>query len=285
MIEFLRSPWGEVFEQLVHCARSSLVISSPYVGREPCDKLVGAARLGQKAGRFSLLLLTDLSRHVLLTGATDVSAIADLVAQQPGAEIRFLPSVHAKIYVADDSVAVVTSANMTTSGLYRNFEYGVRITSADAVRRIRRDVMAYAALGTQIDEQRLRFLACLSAELNQVRTRAESSTRRQLRAEFRRRLKQFDDELLRTRAAGRTAHAIFADAILYLLAQRPMRTADLHPLIHKIHPDLCDDAEDRVIDGRHFGKKWKHAVRTAQQHLRRRGLVQRKGRLWHLVSQ
>jgi hypothetical protein len=45
---------------------------------------------------------------------------------------------------------------------------------------------------------------------------------------------------------------------------------------------LCDDEVDRVIDGRHFGKKWKHAVRTAQQHLRRKGLIALEGELWRL---
>jgi hypothetical protein len=33
--------------------------------------------------------------------------------------------------------------------------------------------------------------------------------------------------------------------------------------------DLCDNTVDRVIDGKRFGKKWKHAVRSAQQHLKR----------------
>jgi hypothetical protein len=53
-----------------------------------------------------------------------------------------------------------------------------------------------------------------------------------------------------------------------------MPTAELHPLIQRIHPDLCDDSVDRVIDGKHFGKKWKHAVRTAQQHLKKIGKVE-----------
>jgi len=49
-----------------------------------------------------------------------------------------------------------------------------------------------------------------------------------------------------------------------------MSTQELHPRISAIHPDLCDDSIDRIINGKHFGKKWKHAVRSAQQYLRTR---------------
>ena len=55
-----------------------------------------------------------------------------------------------------------------------------------------------------------------------------------------------------------------------------MTTADLHGHICQIHPDLCDD-ENRIIEGENFGRKWKHAVRTAQQHLKRRSEIRRGG--------
>ncbi len=57
-------------------------------------------------------------------------------------------------------------------------------------------------------------------------------------------------------------------------------TIELHPLIQHIHPDLCDDSIDRVIEGVHFGKKWKHYVRNAQQALRRKGLIDFDGQRW-----
>jgi hypothetical protein len=117
-----------------------------------------------------------------------------------------------------------------------------------------------------------------------MRLRAEKSIKSRLRSEFKRRLENFDDEIIRARAAGRVPHAIFADAILYLLSRKPMSTAQLHPLIQRIHPDLCDDNIDRIIDGKHFGKKWKHAVRTAQQHLKKTGQIELRKGIWYLKS-
>jgi hypothetical protein len=284
MIEFLRSPWAEHFDFLIEQARSFLVIASPYIGKAPCNRIIATKSSNEQTKQLSILLLTDLSRDNLLNGATDVSAICDMSNAFPRMEIRFLPSIHAKVYVADDKLAVVSSANMTNAGLLRNFEYGVKVDDRDLVLRIKLDITEYAALGTKIDQTKLKFLSKISSDLNLIRAEAEKSIKSRLRSEFEHRLKDFDEEIIRARAAGRAPHAIFADAILYLLARKSMSTTELHPLIQRIHPDLCDDSVDRIIDGKHFGKKWKHAVRTAQQRLKRTGQIELRGDLWYLKN-
>jgi hypothetical protein len=62
-----------------------------------------------------------------------------------------------------------------------------------------------------------------------------------------------------------------------------LMTVTLHDLIEQIHPDLCDNSVDRIIDGKRFGKKWKHAVRTAQQQLKRKGLVTIENGAWSRI--
>jgi hypothetical protein len=47
---------------------------------------------------------------------------------------------------------------------------------------------------------------------------------------------------------------------------------------------MCDDSIDRVIDGVHFGKKWKHMVRNTQQFLKSRREIELREGLWRLVS-
>jgi len=254
MIEFLRSPWSEHFDFLINQVRSSLVVSSPYIGREPCNRILAIKATREKTNQFSFLLLTDLSRDTLLSGATDISAICDIADTFQQMEIRFLPSIHAKVYVADEKLAVVTSGNMTKGGLLSNFEYGVKVDGTNLVRKIKLDITEYAALGTRIDQTKLKFLSQISSDLNRIRSEAERSVKGRLRAEFEYRLNNFDEEIIRTRVAGRSPHAIFADAILFLLSRNPMSTAKLHPLIQRIHPDLCDDKVDRIIDGKHFVK-------------------------------
>jgi phosphatidylserine/phosphatidylglycerophosphate/cardiolipin synthase-like enzyme len=220
----------------------------------------------------------------MLSGSNDVGAIFDLVQAIPQTTVRFLPSLHAKVYIADEHRAIVTSGNFTDSGLRRNFEYGVQITAPNAVRKIRDDIVSYANLGSPIDSVQLGAFATVVAELRGIRDAADRNIRLRLRREFDARLRDVDDRILSVRTSGRTAHAIFADAILHVLRHGPRRTTEIHDAIQRIHPDLCDDSVDRVIDGQHFGKKWKHGVRTAQVSLRRRGEITLQDGLWHLVE-
>ena len=53
------------------------------------------------------------------------------------ASVRGIRGLHAKLYTFGDSVAVVTSANLTVAGLYRNPEFGVITEDPAAVRRCR----------------------------------------------------------------------------------------------------------------------------------------------------
>ena len=202
MIEFLQSPRDEHFDFLINQAHSTLVISSPYIGRGPCNRILEIKSSDEENDQISILLLTDLSRDTMLSGATDVSAICDMADRFRHMEIRFLPSIHAKVYVADDKLAVVTSANMTNGGLLRNFEYGVKVDDGNLVCRIKRDVTEYAALGTRIDQVKLKFLSQLLSELNGIRAKAERSIKSRLRSKFEHRLRNFDEEIIRARAAG-----------------------------------------------------------------------------------
>lgn len=77
-INFIKSPWDEEFDLLIKQAESRLIISSPYIGKNPCERLIDAKRECKGLDKFSILILTDLSRDTILSGATDVSAICNL---------------------------------------------------------------------------------------------------------------------------------------------------------------------------------------------------------------
>lgn len=91
---------------------------------------------------------------------------------------------------------------------------------------------------------------------------------------------------LRVRNVGYVIPGTSQGGFRYVLRTHgPMATRDLHPRVQQIHPDLCDDAVDRVIDGRHYGKRWKHRVRAAQSPLKRRGAIERVDGQWRLCSE
>jgi phosphatidylserine/phosphatidylglycerophosphate/cardiolipin synthase-like enzyme len=225
-------------------------------------------------------LITDLRPDSILTGALDVEALLAFANSVPHSTITYLPNLHAKVYIADQHTAIITSANLTDGGLIKNFEYGVVVNDPQTITQVRTDLSQYASLGNIVPRDALESLTSVAVDLKNLRQQAERSIQREFRRAFNQKLEVAKLKLLSIRAEGKTTHGIFADTILYLLARGALRTVELHPLIKQLHPDLCDDGEERIIKGVHFGKKWKHHVRNAQVYLRRRGSIYFDGTHW-----
>jgi len=267
---------GERMLELVGSARHDLCLVSPFLGREPLELVARTIAQRPPAARPAVHLITNLGERSLLNAVLDVAALARFADSVAHSEIVHLPALHANVYIADRHSALVTSANLTHDGLWRNRECGVMLRDADLVRALRRDMEEYAALGNVIERTMLRELARETARLRAAQVEAEYSAKQEARARLERLLADTRTRLLQARARGKTTNSILADTILYLLRrQGPSTTRELYPLVQELHPDLCDDGVDRVIDGVHFGKKWQHHVRSAQQHLRRRGHIER----------
>ncbi len=83
----------------------------------------------------------------------------------------------------------------------------------------------------------------------------------------------------------KSRQAELRDAVVTVLRTHgPLTTEDLHPQVQRMLPQICDDSEDRIIEGKSFGKKWKHWVRSAQQALKREGSIQlRDDGRWELL--
>jgi hypothetical protein len=169
--------------------------------------------------------------------------------------------------------------------LFSNYEYGVGVDDGTVVAQIELDLLEYAALGARVEGTELAnfcefSLQAREAFREQMKTVAESA-----RAKFAMKVRDAEDQLVRLRLARGACHTVFAKTIVYVLRRNgPLDTARMHPLIEKIHPDLCDNTVDRVIDGKRYGKKWKHAVRTAQQMLKREGVIELRGGNWTLTE-
>lgn len=260
------------------------MLVSPFIKRSKTDQVMSCLQKRGVHKSVQVVVLTDLRPESALTGATDLEALVRLGNNLPKFGLTHLPSLHAKVYVADRRMAVITSGNLTDSGINRNIEYGVVSTDEKLVGAVRRDFESYALLGAKISSEEIASLFDEIRELKDLFQKAEHTIRAKARRAFKEKLEATHVRILRHRAKGKTTHALLAETILFLLARGPLSTIELHPLIQSLHPDVCDDSVDRVIDGVHFGKKWKHYVRTAQQFLKREGRIRFDGKLWHLAS-
>jgi len=280
----IASPFSSAFERFLNTIEADCLICSPYITMGPVKRFIKRAEEKGIEGSLRAKVVTDMSAGSLVSGSTDLNALLLLAQCIRHASVVYLPRVHAKVYVSGLSLAIVTSANLTDGGMFQNLEYGVSTVDPTLVRTIRRDIEEYAALGAQVPyPELLEMNHRVQAARKAVQTEQESINRR-LRRLARGLFRQTEDELIRIRVTGRTVNAIFSDTIRYLLARRPMTTIELHRHVQRVHPDLCDDSRDRVINGQRFGKLWKHQVRNAQSHLRRTGLLtyDRSHRTWAL---
>lgn len=275
------SPWADVFDRFARSIRRRAIIVAPYITEQPLRQL--AARLDRRRST-KVSLLTNLATDSLVQGSLDARAITDFCREIPGTTVRHLPGLHAKVYVADEHTAIITSGNLTSGSLLQNFEYGVQIHDPVLVRGIASDVADYGDLGVQVSLEELDYLAGLSSSLKSKYANVLGSARTNYRKEFEDQLEATRESLRQLRGKpGESTNSIFVRTLLYLLKKGPMRTREIHPLIRNIHPDLCDDHIDRVINDVHFGREWKHRVRSAQVNLRRKGLIELVDGKWRLV--
>lgn len=282
--KFLISPWKNEFINIIKETKRELFISSPFVNTEGVKVLSDSIELKSD---IEVSLITNLTTQNIVNGITEPIAIIELYNRFKQVKVASLGRLHAKVYLVDDKIGVVTSANLTGGGLINNFEYGVLIDDSNVISTIKEDMLKYYSLGNIIDRNLLERINEESNKLYRIKGKTENIIKETKLAELlKKKTETIDTELLKNRIKeGRTINAIFSDTILYLLKKKgPLPTEELHLLIQAVHPDICDNSIDRVIDGQHFGKKWKHLVRDAQQALKRNGLIYLKGEKWQLVN-
>lgn len=284
-LEILSSPWDAQFYDLVASAQNDLLIMSPFISRPPLEKICHIVEEKSSTTPLQVSIVTNLALNSMVSGSLDIGALVGFVKALPETQITYLPSLHAKVYIADSLAAVVTSGNLTMGGLKNNHEYGVLTRDPGIVAEIRSDLLRYASLGSLVPLDMLEGIGEATKELKEISKAADKTVQAKIKAVVEQRTEFARLELLKIRAKGKTTHGIFSDTIMYLLRQRgPLSTADLQPLIQQIHPDLCDDSVDRIIDDVHFGKKWKHHVRNAQLFLKRKKAIALDGERWTLQS-
>ena len=276
------SPWVETFERFARSIRYRAIVVAPFITKPPLREF--SSLLDTKSPP-QISLLTNLTVDSLLQGSIDSRAIAEFCNTVPTTVVRHLPGLHAKVYVADNHTAIITSGNLTLGSLHHNYEYGIIVNDSALVERIVRDLQEYSKLGAQVSIDELNEIAEASESLRDKHKRALNSARSRIRQEFKVQLEAVHDSLRQLRGKpGETTNSIFSRTILYLLNNRTLATTEMHPLIQSIHPDLCDDGVERVINNIHFGKEWKHRVRGAQVDLRRKGSIDLVEGKWILVQ-
>ncbi len=277
--EFVQYPVENKLKQIFEVAEESLFISTPFIKNYGVEVLLRSARQVKTCN-----VLTNLEVPNILSDGFDLDSLSKLF-EKFDVTISSLGKLHAKAYIADHKIAFLTSANLTRGGLRENYEYGIIVKEKHSIDAILEDMKKYFGLGNIFGRE---AIESIQSDIRDIKELQQDIKRDIARGKSNLLLKQKEADLqtkfFKNRIKEKTVNAIFAETIKYLLESRgPLSTQELHPFIKDIDPDICDDTIDRIIDGQHFGKRWKHLVRGTQQFLKRGGQIDLKEGKWFLA--
>ncbi len=153
------------FDWLAARARSCesrILVASPYVN----DGIINLTDLVSKDMSRMLVTRTDLRDFAL--GASNLDTLCNLA--NDGIVIHSLSNFHAKIYIFDHSSALVTSANATFSGMYRNFECGLATEDKQLVKQLAKSLLSGLGADRPPHKMTLKELESLYLPLKSIKT-------------------------------------------------------------------------------------------------------------------
>ncbi len=280
MVQFLKRAWRNDLAAIATSASRTVLITTPYIKYNEAVWFCKQIRPG-----VEVTTLSNINSEAISASALDVAALRHLSEAPSSARLIALPSLHAKVFIADDKAAIVTSGNLTRSALDSNLEYGVLFHEPELIEKVRMDMLSFAKLGSPVDASTVAELALMETELRDARASVEDSATPAAKRRFDEVMRQVVPAFAAAQVGNRSAHAVFGEAIQFVLARGPQTTKEMQIEISQLMPTLCDDREFFIIKGERYGRTWKRRFRHAQLHLKRKGVVTYNAntRTWALV--
>ena len=172
-LQIVTTPTRDWLVKRARTCTARMLVGSPYVS----DAIIELTDMVSEEVSRTLVTRTDLRDFALRSSNLDtLCALA-----REGVTIRSLSGLHAKIYVFDDSSALVTSANATRSGMRHNLECGLGTQDARVVKALACSLMS--GLGTDVKPQIMNYreLEALYAPLEQIKVSIPKPLRRSAR--------------------------------------------------------------------------------------------------------
>ncbi len=124
--------YGEIRMELSK-AQQEILISSPWI-TYIVDELSRFKKKGNK-NEPRIKIITRLLKEDIDKGVTVLEKFR-VLKDKFGAEIRYNNDLHAKMVIIDNSVAIISSANLTKKGLYANYEAGICLREPQMINKI-----------------------------------------------------------------------------------------------------------------------------------------------------
>lgn len=103
-------------------SQQRIYIITPFIKKQPAHRL---AQIIQK-NKVDCVLISRFNYENFATGVSDIDALIEL--HQAGAKVLALKNLHTKLYLIDDCIVILGSANFTNGGLQGNHELSLIAT-------------------------------------------------------------------------------------------------------------------------------------------------------------
>lgn len=283
-VQLLSRLWQAKLVDLLASSEESLLIAAPYIKRGAAEWLLDELSSRRRGQAIETTIMTDISPASVLDAGLDIHALVLFADRMQPVTIFDVHRLHAKVYVADEKQAIITSGNLTSSAFTANYEYGVIVTEHKVVKKVRSDMDDYARAGRQVSQAELARLEEVSRDFvgqyQRSAGRLGTGARRELTREWNKIAVTFEARP-GLREAGSTR---FKGPIIEVLTSRgPLITEELCEVIQSSWPSLCDDSLMRVAKDGTRKRRWRHDIHVAQETLQRSGLLRRDAEgLWHI---
>lgn len=138
MLSIINRPFFNDFMELAADSKSSIKLCAPFIKKDIVDELYSVKKSTSKVEVLTNINLASFHRK-----ASDVSAFKTILTYKHC--VTNCPRLHAKFYIFDDKKLIITSANLTSSGLKHNLEYGIYTDEAELVQSAAKDYRAFCS--------------------------------------------------------------------------------------------------------------------------------------------
>lgn len=133
MYKIIKSPWENIFLQLLKESKANVYLASPFI------KIQTASLITQNvSSKIDFRYINSFKLAHFHTGASDLEALK--ILREKNCKQKNVHNLHAKLFILDNA-AIITSGNLTPGGMRNNLEYGLLIQD-NMVDEIKHDYLA-----------------------------------------------------------------------------------------------------------------------------------------------
>lgn len=133
---------------MVSGAKKEIIIVSPWIKYTTLQKVINSTKSKKN---ISWKVLTKGNHDDFCQGSSDIEAFK-LMIEDKAFDLRILKQLHAKIYIVDGISSLVTSANLTVSGMEINTEAGIASTDPNDVLELVNEFDGWFKQATALDK-------------------------------------------------------------------------------------------------------------------------------------